>query len=172
MTSLSTREQYRMRRLQVFNWGTFSGLHEIPIAERGFLFVGRSGAGKSTLLDAFTALLIPPRWADFNLAARESERGARDRNLVTYIRGAWAEQKDDDSGEIAMRYLRTGTTWSALALTYRDGIGHTVVLVQLLWLRGTSNNSADVRRHFLIFERPFDLREIASFDLDIRKLKQ
>jgi uncharacterized protein YPO0396 len=172
MTSVSTREQYRMRRLQVFNWGTFSGLHDVPIAERGFLFVGRSGAGKSTLLDAFTALLIPPRWADFNLAARESERGARDRNLVTYIRGAWAEQKDDDSGEIAMRYLRTGTSWSALALTYRDGMGHTVVLVQLLWLRGASNNTADVRRHFLIFERPFDLREIASFDLDIRKLKQ
>ncbi len=71
-----------------------------------------------------------------------------------------------------MRYLRTGTTWSALALTYRDGMGHTVVLVQILWLRGTSNNSADVRRHFLIFERPFDLREIADFDLDIRKLKQ
>ena len=172
MTPLSTREQYRMRRLQVFNWGTFSQLHEVPIAERGFLFVGRSGAGKSTLLDAFTALLTPPRWADFNLAARESERGARDRNLVTYIRGAWAEQEDDDSGEIAMRYLRTGTTWSALALTYRDGMGHTVVLVQILWLRGTSNNSADVRRHFLIFERPFDLREIAGFDLDIRKLKQ
>jgi len=161
-----------MRRLQVFNWGTFSQLHEVPIAERGFLFVGRSGAGKSTLLDAFTALLTPPRWADFNLAARESERGARDRNLVTYIRGAWAEQEDDDSGEIAMRYLRTGTTWSALALTYRDGMGHTVVLVQILWLRGTSNSSADVRRHFLIFERPFDLREIAGFDLDIRKLKQ
>lgn len=172
MTSLSTREQYRMRRLQVFNWGTFSQLHEVPIAERGFLFVGRSGAGKSTLLDAFTALLTPPRWADFNLAARESERGARDRNLVTYVRGAWAEQEDDDSGEITMRYLRTGTTWSALALTYRDGMGHTVVLVQILWLRGTSNNSADVRRHFLIFERPFDLREIAGFDLDMRKLKQ
>jgi uncharacterized protein YPO0396 len=24
-------QQYRMRRLQVFNWGTFSGLHDIPI---------------------------------------------------------------------------------------------------------------------------------------------
>jgi hypothetical protein len=40
--------QFRMRRLQVYNWGTFSGLTDIPIAERGFLFVGRSGSGKST----------------------------------------------------------------------------------------------------------------------------
>jgi len=54
------REQFRMERLQVYNWGTFSGLHDIRIAGQGFLFVGRSGSGKSTLLDALTALLIPP----------------------------------------------------------------------------------------------------------------
>lgn len=63
-------EQFRMRRLQVFNWGTFSGLVEVPIAERGFLFVGRSGSGKSTLLDAMSALLVPPNLVDFNAAAR------------------------------------------------------------------------------------------------------
>ena len=67
---LFAREQFRMTRLQVYNWGTFSGLHDVPISERGFLFVGRSGAGKSTLLDAFSALLTPPRWIDFNAAAR------------------------------------------------------------------------------------------------------
>src|SRR5262245_41286007 len=110
---LMTKEQFRISHLQVFNWGTFSGLHEIPISERGFLFVGRSGTGKSTLLDAFSALLVPPRWVDFNAAAREADKSGRDRNLVSYIRGAWAEQKDNDSGEIATRYLRSGTTWSA-----------------------------------------------------------
>ena len=26
-------QQFRMRRLQVHNWGTFSGLTEVPIAE-------------------------------------------------------------------------------------------------------------------------------------------
>src|SRR5450432_1024940 len=99
-------DQFRMRRLQVFNWGTFSGVHDIPIASRGFLFVGRSGAGKTTLLDAFSALLVPPRWVDFNAAAREGERSGRDRSLVSYVRGAWAEQEDDESGLIATQYLR------------------------------------------------------------------
>ena len=122
--SLFAREQFRMTRLQVYNWGTFSGLHDVPISERGFLFVGRSGAGKSTLLDAFSALLTPPRWIDFNAAAREADRSGRDRNLVTYIRGAWAEQKDGESGEIATRYLRAGTTWSALALIRAMANGH------------------------------------------------
>ena len=91
-------DQFRMRRLQVFNWGTFTGLHDVPIAERGFLFVGPSGAGKTTLLDAISTMLTPPRWTDFNAAARESDRSGRDRNLVSYVRGAWAEQKDDESG--------------------------------------------------------------------------
>ncbi len=168
-------EQFRICRLQVHNWGTFSGIHDIPVAEQGFLFVGRSGAGKSTLLDAIAALLTPPRWIDFNAAAREAERSGRDRSLVSYIRGAWAEQKDDASGEIATRYLRPGTTWSALALSYRNGLGQNVVLVQLLWLRGSANGAGDVKRQFMIFERPFELNELEVFrqsDLDIRKLKQ
>jgi uncharacterized protein YPO0396 len=172
---LMAKEQFRMSRLQVFNWGTFSGLHDIPIAERGFLFVGRSGAGKSTLLDAFSALLVPPRWVDFNAAAREADRIGRDRNLVSYIRGAWAEQKDNESGEIVTRYLRSGTTWSALALTYQNKLNEAVTLVQVLWLRGNGNNTADLKRHYLIFERPVALSELEVFgqaNLDMRKLKQ
>jgi uncharacterized protein YPO0396 len=165
-------EQFRMRRLQVYNWGTFSGLHEIPISERGFLFVGPSGSGKSTLLDAFSALLVPPRWIDFNAAARETERSGRDRGFVSYIRGAWADQKDVESGEIATQYLRPGTTWSALGLSYENALNQRVVLVHLLWMRGNSTANTDVKHHYLILERPFDLRELKEFDLDIRKLKQ
>ncbi len=163
-------QQFRMQRLQVYNWGTFSGLHDISIAERGFLFVGQSGSGKSTLLDAFSALLVPPRWLAFNAAAAEADRAGRDRNLVSYVRGAWAEQKGE-TGEIAMQFLRPGTTWSALALTLQNGLGQTVVIAQLFWLRGAGNTNADVRRHFLILERAFDLKELQGFNLDIRKLK-
>ncbi|HEY3706277.1 MAG TPA: SbcC/MukB-like Walker B domain-containing protein [Terracidiphilus sp.] len=166
--------QFRASRLQVFNWGTFSGLHDIPLSDRGFLIVGKSGTGKSTLLDAFSALLVPPRWVDFNAAARETERSGRDRNLLSYMRGAWAEQKDGDSGQIATRYLRTGTTWSALALTFKSTAAEIVTLVRLFWIRGTSSSVQDVRRYFLIFEREVDLRELEDFgaNLDVRKLKQ
>ncbi|MEO7497745.1 MAG: ATP-binding protein [Massilia sp.] len=171
---LSQQEQFRMTRLQVFNWGTFGGVHDVPISERGFLIVGRSGAGKSTLLDAFSALLVPPRWIDFNAAAREADRAGRDRNLVSYVRGAWAAQSDASSGEAATRYLRAATTWSAIALNYHNANGRDVTLVQLFWLRGNSNANADVKRLFLVLERPFDVREIAQFgsqNFDVRKLK-
>lgn len=74
---LMPEEQFRAVRLQVHNWGTFSGCNDIPIAEEGFLFVGASGSGKSTLLDAFSQLLIPPRWVDFNAAAHETAARSR-----------------------------------------------------------------------------------------------
>ena len=172
MRMLQRKQQFRMRRLQVLNWGTFHNYHDISIAEPGFLFVGRSGSGKSTLLDALTALLIPPQWQVFNAAAREGERSRRDRNLVSYIRGAWGERKDSDSGEIASQYLRKNTTWSALALTFANAEGRSVTLVQLYWLKGTTSRSDDVKRHYMIVERSFDVvKELSDFDLDVRALK-
>jgi uncharacterized protein YPO0396 len=165
-------EQFRMRKLQVFNWGTFSGLVEVPIAERGFLFVGRSGSGKSTLLDAMSALLVPPSMVDFNAAAREAERSGRDRNLASYVRGAWADQHDSDSGEIATQYLRKGSTWSALVLQYANGLGEAVSLIRLFWIAGSGSAAADVKKHYMVTERPFDIAgELEGFDLDLRRLK-
>jgi len=168
-------EQYHISALQVFNWGTFSDLHHIPIARNGFLLVGRSGSGKSTLLDALSALLVPPQWRGFNAAAREGEKGKQDRNLAYYVRGAWSDQTDSDSGEIAKQFLRKGTTWSALALEYRNLSGKIITLIALFILRGQQTRSTDVQTHFMIAERSFDIEsELAEFnhDLDIRRLKQ
>ncbi|MCL2558380.1 MAG: AAA family ATPase, partial [Treponema sp.] len=173
--SLFAKDQYRMSRLQVFNWGTFSALHDIPISEKGFLIVGRSGTGRTTLLDALSALLVPPRSVNFNAAARETDRGGRDRNLVSYIRGAWAEQMDGESGDYVKRYLRTGTTWSALALSYKNSGGQVVTLAQIFSLRGSASGSQDVKRHYMVFDRNFNLRELEDFgqsNFDMRKLKQ
>lgn len=167
-------DQFRLAMIQTFNWGTFTGVSEFVVSEKGHLFVGPSGSGKSTILDAHTALLTPPKWLDFNVAARETERRGKDRNAITYLRGAWAEQTGD-GGEVASQYLRSGTTWSAIAETYRQRNGKCVVLVQVLWVRGTSNQNSDVRKQFIILERPFDVRELKFFaesDFDVRRLKR
>ena len=123
-------DQFRLVRIQTFNWGTFAGVTDIPVPEIGFLLAGPSGSGKSTILDAHAAVLTPPKWVDFNVAAREAERRGQDRNVITYLRGAWAQQTGD-SGEYVSQYLRPDTTWSAIAETYRDGHGKTVVLAQI-----------------------------------------
>ena len=66
--------QFQLRRIQTYNWGTFDKLREINIAPQGHLVLGPSGSGKSTLLDGHTSLLTPPKWLDFNTAARSTEK--------------------------------------------------------------------------------------------------
>jgi uncharacterized protein YPO0396 len=166
-------DQFRLLRIQTHNWGTFSGISDFPISEAGFLFVGPSGSGKSTILDAHAALLTPPRWVEFNVAAREQDRHGKDRNVVTYVRGAWAQQTGD-FGEYVSQYLRPDTTWSAIAETYRNRQGKYVVLAQLLWIRGKSTATTDVKKAYLLLEREFDIREFEFFpksDFEVRKIR-
>lgn len=168
------RHQFRLTRLQTFNWGTFSGVFDFAIPAAGYLVVGPSGSGKSTLLDAHAALLTPPKWVDFNVAARESERVGRDRNLLTYLRGAWAQQSGEGR-EIVAQVLRPDTTWSAIAETYRNGEGRTVVLAQVLWVRGKSALAADVQRVYLVLTEPLELTALdflPRHDFDLRRFKQ
>jgi uncharacterized protein YPO0396 len=167
-------EQFRLTRVQTFNWGTFSGVFDFPIPEEGYLFVGPSGSGKSTVLDAHAALLTPPRWVDFNVAAREAERNGRDRSVMTYVRGAWAQQTGE-SGEYVSQYLRPDTTWTAIAETYSTGTGRIVVLAQVLWVRGKLTGTNDVKKLYLVLERPFEIQELDFFpthDFDTRRFKQ
>lgn len=58
-------------------------------------------------------------------------------------------------------------------LTFANGEGRRVSLVHLYWLKGAATATADVRKHFLIAERDFDLAaELGEFDLDVRAFKR
>lgn len=166
-------DQFRLARIQTFNWGTFSDVFDFPIPKEGYLFVGPSGSGKSTILDAHAALMTPPKWVDFNVAAREAERHGRDRSVMTYLRGAWAQQTGE-GGEYLSQYLRSGTTWSAIAETYRNDQGRAVVLAQVLWVKGNSTVQTDARKVYLTLEREFDIQELEFFaknEFDTRRFK-
>ena len=165
-------EQFFLRKLQVANWGTFSGIHTVELSERGHLFVGGSGSGKSTLLDAISVLLTPGR-INFNAAARQGERRS-DRSFMSYIRGAWSSEQDTE-GKAATRYLRSESTWSAVLLTYRSSMGAVVTLMFVGYVRGASRDEQSVRRNYFVIPDEFDLQSIADFadaDFNVRLVKK
>lgn len=152
--------QFRMVRFQLFNWGTFSGLHDIAISPEGHLFIGGSGSGKSTLLDAMSVLLTPPSQTNFNAAAREGERRS-DRTVVSYMRGAWTTQQDEE-GRSVIQFLRKGSTWSALALTFKNA-HRTITLMFIGIIRGNSNEDTKVTRYYYVVSRDLDICQLSEF---------
>lgn len=168
--------QFRLTRLQVVNWGTFSGYKDLLIDERGVLFTGPSGSGKSSLLDAHSVVLLPGRDQRFNASADLTARGAKQstRSTADYVRGAWAEN-DDEYGQSQVRYLRGGKpTWSAIGATYDDGLGTVVTGVVIRWFPGTETDGTHLRAVHQVHDGHFDLDaldEWAQNRFDIRWLK-
>lgn len=165
-------EQFFLKRLQLANWGTFSGIHSIDIAAKGHLFVGGSGSGKSTILDAMSVLLTPGR-INFNAAARQGEKRS-DRSFMSYIRGAWSSEQDSD-GKAATRYLRAGSTWSAVALTYESSFGNPLTLLFVGYVRGQSREEQAIRRNYFVIPGQFAMESIADFaasDFNVRLIKK
>ena len=137
--------QWRLARIELVNWGTFSGHHVVPVPREGFLLTGHSGSGKSSLVDAVAAVLTPPEHLRFNVAAAgtgATEREAGDRDVVSYVRGAWRHRTDESTGEVVADHLRSGATWSGVLLRYSNGTDApegTLTLVRLFHLtRGSS----------------------------------
>ena len=175
MTATIHPTQFRLARIQVVNWGTLHGHHDIPVARKGFLITGASGSGKSTLVDAISAVLMPVGGVKFNAAAQETTSGAG-RNLVSYIRGAWRREADADTDALTASYLRTGATWSAVALTYRTGDDTPpATLIKLMHLARAANTNSDVSVLHLIVDADIDLTEFEPFvgrGIDTRAIRK
>ncbi|MFJ3404053.1 ATP-binding protein [Promicromonospora sp. NPDC090134] len=146
--------QWRLSRVELVNWGTFSGHHVVPVPREGFLLTGHSGSGKSSLVDAVAAVLTPPEHLRFNVAAAgtaATEREAGDRDVVSYVRGAWRHRTDESTGEVVADHLRQGATWSGVLLRYSNGTDAddgTVTLVRLFHL--TRGSSAPATLHVVV----------------------
>ena len=175
--------QWRLARVELVNWGTFSNHTKLEVSERGLHITGDSGTGKSTLLDAIATVLTPPRTRRFNAAARVDGSVRDDRNLATYVRGAW-RRETDDSGEITNSYLRPNTAiWSGILLTYRsvrmmaeDGMPKAdvapneeldpVQLVVLMNLKEGSNDPRDVKSLYAIVRGEHSLLDFQRYALN------
>lgn len=137
---------YRLRSMEVFNWGPFAGLHSAEIDAGGTAIIGMTGSGKTTLVDAFMTLLTEA--PKYNLASTGGHES--DRSLISYVRGVIGS--DSSSGEGA-HISRKGSTTTGLCATYSDG-RQLVRCAGLLWIEGVSTAYADLKRTWIFSREP------------------
>lgn len=113
--------QWRLARIQVYNWGTINGLYDVPVPRSGLLITGESGAGKSTLLDAIATIMAPDNKVRYNQAAAAGTGGDGARDRLSYIRGAFGRVAGDTPGASRTAFLRPGATISGILLTFCNG---------------------------------------------------
>jgi uncharacterized protein YPO0396 len=121
---------YRLRRLEVFNWGTFDQrVWRLTVEGTTALLTGDIGSGKSTLVDALTTLLLPAHRISYNKAAGAD---AKERTLRSYVEGHYKSERIEATGTSRAVGLRDHRNYSVvLGLFGNDGYDETVTIAQV-----------------------------------------
>ena len=159
---------YRMRRLEVYNWGTFDGaVWPFELGGNTSLLTGEIGSGKSTLVDAILTLLIPQPKINYNKAA---DSGSRERSLTSYVRGYYAK-RSNASGEEEPIALRDKNKYSVILAVFSDVEKDSyVTLAQVFFFQPGSERPA---RFFVVAERILSIKkDFGGFGNNISDLKK
>ncbi|MBZ5740331.1 ATP-binding protein [Nocardioides mangrovi] len=149
--------QWRAALLQLVNWGGFGGLTTVPLRGDATMISGASGVGKSTILDAYTALMMPSD-TKFNGASNDAvagrARGAGQRNLLSYLRGAVDVVDDPRTGRPVEKLLRGkgSDTWGAIAMTFVNDQGGRFTALRTYYVPRRAARSGDVQMQLATHE--------------------
>jgi uncharacterized protein YPO0396 len=161
---------FRLKRLEVFNWGTFDGrVWTLRLDGRNGLLTGDIGSGKSTLVDAVTTLLVPSQRIAYNKAAGAD---TRERSLRSYVLGFYKSERQDSLGGGAKPVaLRDTNAWSVvLGVFHNEGYGKTVTLAQVFWMKDPAGQPA---RLYAAAERDLSIAsDFSGFGTEITALKK
>lgn len=160
--------QWFLTRIQLINWGTFDGYHDLRIRPTDrdgdaavVCITGRSGTGKSTLFDAGTVLMMP--YGRTLNAASNLGRGGSPREVRTYLRGM-VDTVADERGRSRGKYLRdeNAPIWSAIVHTWEDSIGSVFSAARFFQLR-PGGGEGDLVQTLVTMEGPLDPRSLRSY---------
>lgn len=154
---------YRLSRLELYNWGGFSGPQEVEFDPMGTAIVGPTGSGKTTLIDALMTLLTAnPK---YNLASTGGHES--DRDLVSYVRGV----SGAGNGSVSQEHvLRQGKVISGLCATLDNGT-KTVKLGAVFSIDDTSFSAQDLKKYW-IFSQSESVNDKASESDSLITLRQ
>jgi len=168
-TGDDTRSGFRLQRLEVFNWGTFTDqVWSLNLNGRNGLLTGDIGSGKSTLVDAVTTLLVPAHKAAYNKAAGA---GQRERSLRSYVLGYYKSERSDTSGASRPVALRDQNSYSViLGIFHNEGYDQTISLAQVFW---TKELQGQPERLYVGAERGLGItRDFSGFGSEIGSLRK
>ena len=163
------RTGFRLRQLEVLNWGTF---HErawrLDVRGENALLTGDIGSGKSTLVDAMTTLLVPAGRVAYNKAAGA---GSRERSLRSYVFGYYKSERSDAGHNARPVALRDHNSYSVLLAVFANaGFDQVVTLAQVFWFR---DRDAPPSRFYVVAESALAITEhFAGFGNDLRQLRK
>lgn len=154
--------QWRVREMQLVNWGGFDAPVTVELDSHSTLISGASGSGKSTLLDAYTAVMMPSD-VPFNGASNDTlgrARGLEQRSVVSYVRGQTDVTADDD-GDAHAHVLRgkKAAAWGGAAIVFVDDHDRYFTAARLYYVPPTARLGGDVTVRMLTFEGHLQLRD-------------
>lgn len=164
-----TLSGFRLKRLEVFNWGTFDGrVWTLQPDGKNGLLTGDIGSGKSTLVDAITTLLVPAQRIVYNKAAGAD---SKERTLRSYVLGHYKSERNEVTGTAKPVPLRDHNSYSViLGVFHNAGYDQTVTLAQVFWMKEAQGQPA---RFFVGAERDLSIAaDFGHFGSDIAQLRK
>jgi len=164
-----TLSGFRLKRLEVFNWGTFDKHVWLMNPEgKNSLLTGDIGSGKSTLVDAVTTLLVPANRVAYNKAAGADNK---ERSLRSYVLGYYKSERNEFSAKAKPVALRDINNYSViLGVFHNQGYDQTVTLAQVFWMKELQGQP---ERFFVGAERELSIaNDFSKFGSEIKSLKK
>ncbi|MDT3679247.1 MAG: SbcC/MukB-like Walker B domain-containing protein [Burkholderiaceae bacterium] len=156
---------WRLRRLEVFNWGTFNRrVWTLKLDGQSGLMTGDIGSGKTSMVDALTTLLVPR--VNFNRAATKE---VKERHYRSYVLGYYKNAHNEQTGVTRPVGLRDERSYSViLAVFANESFDQTVTLAQVFWFKDAQGQPT---RRFICAERDLTIAEdFSAFGADMDQL--
>lgn len=155
---------YRLKLLEVFNWGTFhegsekKDIWRLMPDGQNTLLTGANGSGKTTLVDGLLALLVNPAKRFFNQSS--GARSARDRSEDSYVEGHYGRTQGEEQQSSRVEKLRPkrAETYSILLGVFANAQAQPVTLVQVRWFNG-----GGLQRRYLVARAELNIAEHIQF---------
>ena len=164
-----TRAGFRLRRMEVYNWGTFDRrVWTIPADGRNTLLTGDIGSGKSTLVDAITTLLVPANKVTYNKAAGAEYR---ERDLRSYVLGYYKSERGETGASGKPVSLRDRHSYSViLGVFHNEGFDQTVTLAQVFHQK---EQHGQPTRFYVVADDDLSISEhFSGFGRDLTQLRK